>query len=186
MANLSGTVRLATDDGPRRAVNETDYELRDAVVVDLNGPSDHKVIPVGTIGPGETVAVAPRAAPPGPASHEAVDPAPVLEALRGYFENAPENSGEIRLVAWVARPLGGQKLEPAVDRHRGFTAVVVHLRSGPPPSPDGAAYYAHAGTERVETIENRMGQEPAAQIPRRRGRVRTSPALPPPGSPAGR
>ena len=31
-------------------------------------------------------------------------------------------------------------IEPAVDRHRGFTAVLVHLKSGSPPSPDGRRY----------------------------------------------
>ena len=44
--------------------------------------------------------------------------------------------------AWSSGPLGGQTVEPAVDRHRGFTAVVVHLRNGPPPDPDGPAYDA--------------------------------------------
>jgi hypothetical protein len=34
----------------------------------------------------------------------------------------------------------GQVIEPPVDRHRGFTAVIVHLRCGPPPSPDGPRY----------------------------------------------
>jgi hypothetical protein len=34
----------------------------------------------------------------------------------------------------------GQIVEPVPDRQRGFTAVLVHLRSGPPPSPDGQHY----------------------------------------------
>jgi hypothetical protein len=40
-------------------------------------------------------------------------------------------------------------MEPAVDRHRGFTAVLVHLRSGPPPSPDGRRYNRLAAGEPV-------------------------------------
>ncbi|MDR3633841.1 MAG: hypothetical protein P4L84_08390 [Isosphaeraceae bacterium] len=184
MTNLSGTVRLATDEGPRRVVNETDYELRDAVIVDLNGPSDRRVIPLGTIGPGATVTVAPKSGSSEATASKAIDPKPVLEALTEHFEKLPESSGEIRLVAWMARPLGGHKLEPAVDRHRGFTAVVVHLRNGPPPSPDGAAYNSLAGGDTVETIERRIGQEIIRQPLRRRPRGQQ--ALPGPGTPGAR
>ncbi len=38
-------------------------------------------------------------------------------------------------------------IEPAIDRKRGFTAVLVHLRSGPPPSPDGKRYNLLAAPE---------------------------------------
>ena len=36
--------------------------------------------------------------------------------------------------------MGGQVIDPPVDRQRGFTAVLVHLRCGPPPNPDGKNY----------------------------------------------
>lgn len=182
MANLSGTVRLVTDEGPRKVVNETDYELRDAVLVDLTDAKTQKATFLGTIGPGASVPVGAPGAPPEADAQEGIDPRPVLKALREHYENLPESSGEIRLVAWIPRPLGGQKLEPAVDRHRGFTAVVVHLRSGPPPSPDGIVYNALAAPNNAETIERRPGGDvPLGPNSRRRPRVRTVPGsdLPP-------
>jgi hypothetical protein len=45
-------------------------------------------------------------------------------------------------------------IEPPVDRRRGFTAVVVHLRSGPPPNPDSPRYNILAkGPETIPTID---------------------------------
>ena len=66
---------------------------------------------------------------------------------------------------------GGQVIEPAVDRHRGFTAVVVHLRSGSPPSPDGRRYNRLAAGE--PDLEARyLEQMQTEQAPRAtRGRV---------------
>jgi hypothetical protein len=40
----------------------------------------------------------------------------------------------------VPRTMPGQVIDPPPDRLRGFTAVLVHLSSGPPPSPDGQHY----------------------------------------------
>jgi hypothetical protein len=157
MANMPGSVTLATDQGPRRVVNDTDLELRDAVLIDLNGPKDRAETYLGTIGPRASVEVKAQPAPqPQPAAHEGPAHAAVLKELRAYYEDRPENSGEIRLVAWSPKPAGGQKIEPAVDRHRGFTAVVVHLRQGPPPSPDGARYNGLAlASERNPVVQRR-------------------------------
>ncbi len=145
MSTLDGSFSLATDGGARRVVNGSGLTLRDAVVVDLSGPgeTDRREVFVGDIPPGSTVAVKEAARPSATAAHAgALDPAPLLHLLRETYEDRPENSGEIRLVAWADRPVGGQTIDPAVDRHRGFTAVVVHLRSGPPPAPDGPIYFA--------------------------------------------
>jgi len=81
---------------------------------------------------------------------EGPDPAPLLAELRQTREAArPENDGELRLVAWTPGPVGGQSFEPALDRHRGLTAVVVHLRYGNPPSPEGPRFNLLAsGAER--------------------------------------
>ena len=54
---------------------------------------------------------------------------PFLAELRTNWEPREENQGEVRLVAWVAGTPSGQVIEPAVDRHRGFTAVLVHLEA---------------------------------------------------------
>jgi len=63
-----------------------------------------------------------------------------LTPLLRYNWNRPEDAGELRLVAWTPEPFPGQRIEPAVDRHRGFTLVVAHLAYGPPPSPDTPTY----------------------------------------------
>jgi len=61
------------------------------------------------------------------------------------WSSRPEEQGELRVVAWAANPIGGQVIEPAIDRRRGFTAILVHVRSGSPPSPDGRRYNLLAG-----------------------------------------
>ena len=113
------------------------------------GPTDRRETYLGTISPGASVAVESRPAPrptrPRPTrSTRSGSSAP----FRRAYDDRPENQGEIRLVAWSPSPLKGQKVEPAVDRHRGFTAVVVHLRDGPPPSPDGPLYNRAAARHR--------------------------------------
>ena len=144
MLTLSGSIRLDEEGGKRRVVNGGELELRDAILIDQAGH--------GSSGVSAGWARSPRAQPsrstdtageqppervaagPGP------DANPFLAELRTNWEPREENQGELRLVAWVAGTTGGQVIEPAVDRHRGFTAVLVHLRSGSPPSPDGRRY----------------------------------------------
>ena len=141
MLTLDGAITFESDDKGKRIVNGTSIELRDAVIVDTGKEKDRKEVYLGTIGPGATVEVneIPR---PGPTTVDAeaitLGRDQFLAAFREDFEERPENVGEIRLVAWAQKAVGGQKIEPIVDRHRGFTAIVVHLRQGPPPSPDRA------------------------------------------------
>jgi hypothetical protein len=89
-------------------------------------------------------------------------------------EDREEDRGEIRLVAWVRSLVGGQKLDPKPDRHRGFTAIVVHLRQGPPPSPDGPRYnlLAHGPEHDANGFEPVTEPPPG---PRRPGRRRLGP-----------
>ncbi|MBV8676992.1 MAG: hypothetical protein JO355_07460, partial [Planctomycetaceae bacterium] len=147
MVSIGGTVALASDEGPRRVVNTTDLELRDAVLVDVNGPGDRRETYLGTITPGASVEVEEASAPPLDSKalpKGTLDPSRLLRELRGFAEGRPEEKGEVRLVAWSPRPFGGQTLEPSVDRQRGLALVVVHLRFGPPPAPDGPRYHALA------------------------------------------
>jgi hypothetical protein len=149
MVGLSGAIKLEA--GSRRTlVNGTDLELRDAVLVDLTGTGDRRESYLGTIAPGQAFDL--DAAPGGkvPAIGEGFDgpdPAPFLDQLRRISEGRPENSGELRLVAWVPRPVEGQVFDPMLDRHRGITAVLVHLRYANPPSPDGPRYNQLAAGE---------------------------------------
>ena len=74
-----------------------------------------------------------------------LDPGPFLDLLlRRSVATRPEDVGELRLVAWSGKPLPGQVIEPAVDRIRGFTLVVAHLRPAPLLDPSSARYYALA------------------------------------------
>lgn len=141
MAALDGAVSLVSEGGKRLVVNGSSVPLQDAVVVDVSGPKERKETYIGTVGPGATVEVkeTPRPAPSGTAA-DALRPHHFLREFRRAFEDRPENRGEIRLVAWTPQSMPGQRIEPAVDRHRGFTAFVVHLRNGPPPAPDGPHY----------------------------------------------
>jgi hypothetical protein len=141
MTSLAGSVKLVTDEGRPRIVNETDLQLRDAVVIDVGDPKHPKETYVGTIEPGSAVELkaVPRAVPE-PLPKNVLEPEKVLSVVRSYVETRAENQGEIRLVAWARSLVGGQKLEPTPDRHRGFTAIVIHLRQGPPPAPDGPRY----------------------------------------------
>lgn len=141
MVNLPGAITLVTDAKGRRIVNATDLELKDATVVELNGPNDRKQTYLGTIKPGATIPLVATPVPRIPAIAKGqLNPNPFLQAFRAYAENRPEDQGEIRLVAWTSKVMAGEKFEPAVDRHRGFTAVVVHLENGPPPAPSGPRY----------------------------------------------
>ncbi len=54
MAPLAGGIRLETESGSRRIVNHSEFELRDAVLVDTN---KDEFTPLGTIAAGETVSL---------------------------------------------------------------------------------------------------------------------------------
>ena len=156
MVGLDGAIRLETVDGERKIVNEGTFELRDAVLVDLAGPreKDRKEIHLGTIAPNATVEVRETPRPTtGTTRVKPFDHERFLEEFRHDYEDRPENQGETRLVAWIPNPIAGQQIEPAVDRHRGFTAVVVHLKSGLPPSSDLPTYNVLAQTNPPSAIE---------------------------------
>jgi hypothetical protein len=140
MATLAGSITLERDETALRIVNASELELRDAVLIDVGEPGRSKETFVGTIAPGLTVEVTPGRKVPKAAGYDGPDPNPFLREFRAYMEDRPENRGEVRLVGWSPHPHNGLKLTPAVDRHRGFGVVVVHLKNGPPPAPDGPSF----------------------------------------------
>ena len=143
MATLSGAIRIEGDGESRRIVNGSELELHDATLIDFAGDGQRKEDYLGTIAAGASREVVATAAKPPPQRVEfgsGPDPNLILQALRTTWERRDENAGEIRLVAWVPQAMGGQVIDPPVDRRRGFTAVLVHLRCGPPPNPDGKNY----------------------------------------------
>ena len=67
-------------------------------------------------------------------------------------------------------------IEPAVDRHRGFTAVLVHLRSGSPPSPDGRRYNRLAAGDPASRLAISSRCKTGAAATERAARPRRRPA----------
>ncbi len=147
MTTLAGAIRIEGEGPARKVVNGSELELRDAILIDINGTDraawDERYL--GTIAPGGSVEIGAVGGSKPPEKMDAGD-GPDLDAflrvVRSTWEPSPENAGEIRLVAWVARSMPGQVIDPPLDRVRGRTAVLVHLRSGPPPSPDSNLYFA--------------------------------------------
>jgi hypothetical protein len=181
MATMAGAIRLEGDGTGLRVVNGTELELRDATLIDIGGPKrdDWKERYLGTIAPGASVELGAAHLGEFPEKVEA-GPGPdvdvVLRALRTTWENRDENSGEIRLVAWVASPMPGQVIDPPPDRKRGYTAVLVHLRSGPPPSPDGQHYNILAlGPEKPVEATPPQGTSMMRRGTRVRQRMTTTP-----------
>lgn len=155
VAGYAGRIGLEVPEegeGPSRLINGTGLELRDALLVGVGAELDgaNRYTPIGTVLPGGVVdlpgaeaavaEVSPPSPPEGGDPYDWIDLDAFLGPLRSYNWRQPADVGETRLVAWVAAPMGGQELDPAVDRHRGFTLVVVHLRYGPPPTPDLRTY----------------------------------------------
>jgi len=143
MLTLKGAIRLEGDGSTRRLVNESELDLRDAILVGQGGTDHPEETWLGAIKAGSSVTIAGSSVHEPPAPVDAgpgPDPNPFLEVLRTTWEPRAENQGELRLVAWVAGPIGRQVIKPALDRRRGFTAVLVHVRSGSSPSPDGRRY----------------------------------------------
>jgi hypothetical protein len=142
MMTLNGGVRLNSEGAEREIINESRLELRDAVLIESSSRGKSRSRILGTIKPAASVKLGPESdeviprvnSGPGP------DANPFLDVLRTPVGDREEDEGELKLVAWVSGTSPGQVIEPAIDRKRGFTAVLVHLRSGPPPSPDGRRY----------------------------------------------
>jgi hypothetical protein len=154
LINMPGGITLESSGTTRRVVNRSGLELRDAMVVEVGTGRRYRL---GTIAPNASFVLgAPEPPPPKKdekddtkkkdpdwlvASRDRLQPGePFLDLLRDYTWPGPEDRGEIRLVAWTAKPHGGQKLQPVVDRHRGFRLVVAHLQFGTPPSPSEGVY----------------------------------------------
>jgi hypothetical protein len=187
MMSLSGAIRLDEEGGKRRVVNGGELELRDAILIDQAGSDERREHWLGTIAAGAAIEIdgpAEEKPPESVAVGPGPDANPFLAELRSNQERREENQGELRLVAWVAGTTGGQVIEPAVDRSRGFTAVLVHLRSGSPPSPDGRRYNRLAAAE--PELEARYLEQMNTNRPRPargQGLSRSSRRPPPPQPP---
>jgi hypothetical protein len=208
MASLPGTVTLSPEgQGPRMVLNDSGLDLNEAWVVEVRpAPLDSKAAPtlraalIGAMPAGARIPLGALAdvqarATPGVGQ---LEPGPFLDLLLSRaVATRPEESGELRLIAWAGKTLPGQVIEPPVDRHRGFTLVVAHLQPAPLPDPASARYFAlAAGAERPPTEIPSPPTDPNALMmrgARRRGGGTISsipiapspPATPDPPAPAG-
>jgi len=161
MASLPGTVTLTPEgEGPRSLVNESGLDLRDAWVVKVGPEKEFTGVLIGSIAQGakvalgalETTKISDDSPRPRSAGYPELplDPGPFLDLLRERsIANRPEETGELRLIAWAEKPLAGQAIEPPVDRQRGFTLLVAHLEPSPLLDPASPRYNALAmGPER--------------------------------------
>jgi hypothetical protein len=145
MVGLGGRISLEADEEGRRVINNlTELELRDAALIDVTG---RRRYPIGTIAPGSSVAVGDEWQALDKEDREVPTPPDCWANIGGlrdridaYEPKGPQEVGELRLVAWTDKAWPGLAIAPSVDRQRGVTLVVVHMRFGPPPSPDGPTY----------------------------------------------
>lgn len=184
MLSLSGAIRLEEEGGKRRVVNGGEFELRDAILIDRGGTGEMRERWLGTIAAGAAVEIDGRDGQKPPERFDSgpgPDVNPLLAELRKNWESREENQGELRVVAWVTGTTRGQVIEPPVDRHRGFTAVIVHLRSGNTPSPEGRRYNRlAAGDPADEARYLEQMQLPRPATTRSRAPARNSRRTPPP------
>ncbi|MGO9468673.1 MAG: hypothetical protein ACLQVF_31470 [Isosphaeraceae bacterium] len=161
MLALKGPIRLEGEGENRRIVNESGQELKGATLIDRGGATKPREWYLGTISAGAAVEIGRLKDQPPPEQTEIVpgpDPVAFVSMLKQEYEDRSENQGELRLVAWVPDPVAGQVIEPAVDRRRGFTAVVVHLRCGNPPSPESIRYNLLARGSEDELLKSAISQ----------------------------
>ena len=156
LAGVPGTVTLSPPGGgPRTISNDSGLDLNDAWVIEVRLDKASKGIAIGNIAAGAKVPLGALAEvePAVPIGSGQLEPGVFLDLLlKRAVATRPEEVGELRLIAWSGKPLGGQSIDPPVDRHRGFTLVVAHLQPAPLLSPASPRYFALAeGPEKPPT-----------------------------------
>lgn len=166
MAEMTGSIRFVAEGGKQTVTNDLNLELRDAVLLGGQG-GDETPIELGTIAPGETVEVGAPAPDSQARTSEPFDedlrPTKVLDLVRTQLATRPEEKGARRLVAWIARPLEGQKIEPVPDRLRGFTVLVANLGFGSAPDPN-LPMFDQAGNESPRPTGLEGGSQELAKL----------------------
>jgi hypothetical protein len=156
MLDLGAGIALDKEGNTLRISNRTRLDLRDATLVMFGSDGEAIEVPIGSVAGGSSVVV--RLIPNGRAISTRVegfngpDPSRLLALLRSQHDPSPVNNGEVRLVAWLATPIEGMTFAPDLDRRRGVTVVVAHLRRGPPPDPSGPRYNVLANGPEPTTL----------------------------------
>lgn len=139
MVGLPGPIRLVEKDGTFTLENRTRLALHDAVVL---GPDD-KRFELGEVGAGESRPLSQNSPASAVARSELLgklDPTIFLKILQDNPLKTRAEAGSWRLVAWSESMVEGVDVTPTPDRVRGFTLVLAHLKSGPNPNIEDAAY----------------------------------------------
>ena len=174
MANLPGTVTLSAEgEGPRTVTNESGLDINDAWVVEVRQPVQpddpkqavkFKAVSVGSIPAGAKVPLGSieDVEPKVSIGSSQLDPGLFMDLLlKRAVATKPEEVGELRLIGWSGKPMSGQVIDPPVDRLRGFTLVVAHLRPAPLPDPASPRYNALAeGPEKPPKAVRRSLRRP--------------------------
>ncbi len=190
LASLSGNAVLVEKDGKKFLVNNSGANLKDAVVVEMGKDRANRFAVLGDISSGAEAPLPAFAdeladgALRGSRVPGTLDPLPFLEMIHGgSVADRPEEVGELRLIAWAEGVRSGQVVEPAVDRHRGFTLFVAHLKMPGLMPPSDARYNALAGGPEVPPKESQFPIPPPTG-PSRFGRGGMRVISPGPGSTA--
>ena len=148
MPALSGTVSLDTSAQPDQArtiTNRLGFDLAEAWVVKVGrDPKNIEGLHLGTIANGTVVPLGDFASldlTDKSGKPNTLDPLPFERLLlKSSVVGQAEEDGEIRLIGRVDKLMPGQTIDPPVDRQRGFTLVVAHLKAAPLPDPASRRY----------------------------------------------
>ncbi len=165
MLPLAGGVRLEGEGDEQTIVNESGVELRDAVLITYPGNFERSETYLGSIAAGGTRRMGQDygPAPESLTTDAGFDASAVWETVRGYHEETAENQGESVLLAWTPGSPRGQVIDPPVDRHRGLTLVLVHLKRPAPPAPGTPRYNLLAAL--AQATESTSPSKPPLETP---------------------
>ncbi len=90
MLSLSGAIHLEGEAGKKRLINDSELELRDAILIELAGPGQRKERFLGKIGSGATVEIDGPASQEPPARVES-GPGPDPNPILGTASDRPGN-----------------------------------------------------------------------------------------------
>ena len=177
MTTMAGAIRLEEDGSVRRVVNGSELELRDATVIDINGPDRDKWKEryLGTIAPGASVEIGAAVAAEAPREDRRGPRAGFRYVLPRGADDLGAPGRELRRDP--PGRVGGPVHPGPGDRPAAGPAARDHGRAGAPAqrpaAQPGWRALQSAGprpgeADRVETARERPGHDPRSQSRRRK------------------
>lgn len=143
MVGLPGPIRMLKNGDDTIIENRTKLNLHDVTVT---GPENARIV-LGELGAGASRSISNPIDPPqasAPVARKEImgklDPQPFVDILVENPVKSYEDESAWRLTGWSDTMIEGVQVEPAPDRVRGFTLVVVNLKSGDAPNPSDRIY----------------------------------------------